>query len=601
MWWAGDDMKSIRKYLSAIDIDNLASLISGINRVSELGDSFNMSASINFLRNFTIEGIEPYLKYYLFISGIKPTIAFGNYDTIHQEVLDDRSHLHTSPPDIVIVSLVLEQLDPECINRGWVAKKITYEIPALFDLVASRTNALIAVNTFIPPFYSRLGITSSSLSSDQGEQIACLNKLIKEYVNKHSNQFFLIDWERFVRILGEDRSMDYRYWYMSKSPFKRDFLKLYSNEIAKIVKALKGCGKKCLILDCDNTLWGGVVGEDGLHGIKLDRNDYPGNIYYDFQMSVLHLVERGVLLALCSKNNADDVWDVLDNHPCSLIKRNHLSAWRINWENKVDNIASLIDELSIGSDSVVFIDDDPSECEMIKQYLPVLTVLQVPSKIYNYPNILFRDGLFDTLYLSEEDKQRSAMYQAEARRKEEKIRVTNLDDYLASLELKATISPVKNDQIARVAQLTQKTNQFNLTTRRYSEKEITIFANDQRYTIYTLSVMDKYGNSGLTGVLIAKNENGKGVIDTLLLSCRILGRKLEIAFVSYCIKKLEEQWDITQWNAEYIPTKKNEQVIDFWDRLGFTQAKNVTGRKSYFLNKGTLKKEDVSFIEIIEG
>ena len=193
------------------------------------------------------------------------------------------------------------------------------------------------------------------------------------------------------------------------------------------------------------------------------------------------------------------------------------------------------------------------------------------------------------------------MYQAEARRKEEKIRVTNLDDYLASLELKATISPVKNDQIARVAQLTQKTNQFNLTTRRYSEKEITIFANDQRYTIYTLSVMDKYGNSGLTGVLIAKNENGKGVIDTLLLSCRILGRKLEIAFVSYCIKKLEEQWDITQWNAEYIPTKKNEQVIDFWDRLGFTQAKNVTGRKSYFLNKGTLKKEDVSFIEIIEG
>jgi FkbH-like protein len=594
-------MKLIREYLSAIDVDNLASLLSGVNHVSSADASFKTSVNINFLRNFTVEGIEPYLKYYLFMSDIRPKITFGNYDTVRQDVLDESSHLHASSPDIAILSLILEQLDPECINNGWSAEKVKNEIPELFNLTASRTNALIAVNTFVPPFYSKSGIASSSALSDQGEQIAGLNKLIKDYVKKHSNQFFLIDWERLVRVLGEDKSIDYRYWYMSRSRFKKDFLKLYANEIAKIIKALKGHTKKCLVLDCDNTLWGGVVGEDGLHGIKLDRNDYPGKIYYDFQMSVLHLIERGALVTLCSKNNEDDVWDVLDNHPSGLIKRNYLSGWRINWENKVDNITSLADELNIGIDSMVFVDDDPSECEMIRRYLPEVTVLQVPGKLYNYPHLLFKEGLFDALYLSKEDRERPAMYQAEARRKREKVRFANLENYLASLELKATISPVKSHEIPRVAQLTQKTNQFNLTTRRYSEKDVTVFSNDPGCAVYTLSARDKYGDYGLTGVLIAKNENGKGIIDSLLLSCRILGRKLEVALVTYCIRKIEEEWDIAHWNAKYIPTVKNKQTADFWNKIGFTQVKNTSESKSYFLKNGALKKEDISFIEVIDG
>lgn len=592
-------MTTVKKFLSSIDINNIASLLFAVNHISTLNAPFKETVNISFLRNFTIESIEPYLKYHLYISEIKPEIIFGGYDTIRQEILDGNSHLYSSIPELIVLSLMLEQLDPECIHPGWRAEKIKSQMLELFDLVASKNKALIAVNTFIPPFYSESGITSSALMSGRDEEITGLNKLIKGYVKEHSNQFFLIDWERFVRILGEDKSIDYRYWYMSKSPFKKDFLILYAQEIAKIIKALKGCSKKCLVLDCDNTLWGGVIGEDGLHDIKLDKNDYPGKAYYGFQMSILHLIERGVLVALCSKNNEEDVWDVLGNHPYSLLKRSHLSGWRINWEHKLDNLVSLANELNIGIDSFVYVDDDPSECELVRQYLPEVTVLQVPEKLYAYPQLLFKDGLFDTLHISKEDKQRTAMYRAEVQRKQEKSRFTNLEEYFASLELVATIHPVKGHEINRVAQLTQKTNQFNLTTRRYSEKDIRNFCSDPAWIVYALSVKDKFGDYGLTGVLIAKHENEKGVIDSLLLSCRILSRRLEIALVDYCLRDLENKWNIESWAAEYIPTKKNQQVADFWVRIGFTQLKDTDGAKSFFMEKSGIKAENINFIKII--
>jgi len=591
-------MNSVKKYLSSVDISSIASLISAVDHVSALNVSFDKSASISFLRNFTIEGIEPYIKYHLYMSDIKPNIVFGNYNTVHQEVLDGNSHLYSSPADVIVLSLMLEQLDAECRAPNWSAGKTKEQILQLFDLVASKSSALIIVNTFIPPFYSNLGIASSSLLSG-GEEITELNESIRDYVKGHSGQFFLADWERFIRITGEGKGIDYRYWYMSKAPFKKDFLNLYALEIVKIVKALKGYVKKCLVLDCDNVLWGGIIGEDELNGINLDKNDYPGRAYYDFQMSVLHLVERGVSVVLCSKNNEEDVWNVLDHHPCSLIKRSHLSGWRINWDNKVDNLISLANELNLGIDSFVFIDDDPSEYELVKRYLPEITVLQVPTNLYTYPQLLFREGLFDALNISTEDKQRSVMYQAEAQRRQEKSRFENLEEYLASTELSAVIHLARDHEIGRVAQLTQKTNQFNLTTRRYSERDIRDFCSDPAWAVYSLTAKDKFGDYGLTGVLIARHEGEEGIIDTLLLSCRILGRRFEISLVEHCFRDLEDKWNIKRWKAEYIPTKKNQQVANFWNSVGSKQVEEINGTRSYFMERGGLKSENTDFIKVI--
>lgn len=558
------------------------------------------TVAVTFLRNFTIEGIEPYLKFHSLRAGIKSEIVFGGYDTFHQEILDPTSHLHASSPDIIVLSLVLDQLVPDYSSPGWSATSAVAEIESLYSLLAEKTSAIIAVNSFIPPLYTDYGITNVADNEDRYFEVARLNQKIREYVKKHPSRFILIDWERLISRLGEDESLDYRFWYMSKSPFKRSFLECYALELVRVIRALKGKTKKCLVLDCDNTLWGGIIGEDGLDGIKLDPHTYPGNLFYAFQQSVLTLFSRGVLIALCSKNNADDVWDVLDNHPHSLIKRKHLVAARVNWEDKTSNILSLAEELNLGIDSFVFVDDNPAECELIRLMIPDVTVLTVPAKLYTYPLILLRDGLFDTLTLSNEDKVRSQMYQAESLRKNEARTVHSLDDYLASLELKACIHEASVHEIGRIAQLTQKTNQFNLTTRRYSETQIASFVNSADYKVFSLTVSDKFGDSGLTGVLIARHEEGVAVIDSFLLSCRILGKELETAFFRYSLEKICELWGVTSCVAEYAPSKKNSQTAGFWPKIGFQEvsANEDVVRFSLAVDRSLFKR--ISFITILE-
>jgi FkbH-like protein len=470
----------------------------------------------------------------------------------------------------------------------------------IYKLVSKHSNALIAINTFIPPFYSEWGIAHSPDILGLNYLITELNQYIRRFVIEHGNRFFIVDWERLIRILGEDNGIDYRYWYSSKAPFKNAFLDLYAIEIMKITRALKGKAKKCVLLDCDNTLWGGIIGEDGIEGIKLDKDIYPGRAFYEFQRNLIYLFERGVILCLCSKNNEDDVWEVLDNHPQSLLKRKHFSAWRINWDDKVSNIQSLADELNIGIDSMVFVDDSPMECELVEERFPQVTVLQVPDKLYHYPHLLFKAGLFDTLKISEEDKNRTAMYQAQARRNSERNKFTDIADYLSSLELQATIHPVRKEEIPRTAQLTQKTNQFNLTTRRYSEADIAAMSKDPLKEVYTLSVKDRHGDYGLTGVLIASLKDKKCMVDSLLLSCRILGRRLEYVFVQQCFQDIQKNHPVEIWEAEYIPTVKNQQVIDFWDKVGFTAVNQGGGKKFYKKIEDIPQKIKADFIEIIE-
>lgn len=591
---------TIEKIISVGDpVADLPSLISAVDGADLSQNSYDQTAQINFLRNFSIEPIEPFLKYHLYQAGIKPQIVFGDYDNVEQEILNPDSHLYKSAPDVIVLSLMLDQFDPGNRNPGWRADETREKLFGLLDQVVSKFSALIAVNTFLPPFHRELGIARTTQMADREEQILQLNQSVRQFALNHSARFVVMDWERLLRTLGEEESIDHRFWYSYKAPFKKKFLNLYALEIAKAARALKGKSKKCLVLDCDNTLWGGIVGETGLQGIQLTPNDYPGNVFYEFQKTVLQLIERGVMVTLCSKNNEADVWDVLDNHPHCLIKRNHLSGWRINWENKAENISSLAKELNIGLDALVFVEDNPVECEWVNNFLPEVTVLQVPKKLYSYPPLLLKEGWFDTLALSKEDSKRTALYQMEAQRTNHKQQFENIDDFLASLELTAHIHPMKEQEIPRVAQLTQKTNQFNLTTRRYSQSDVEQFAASTETEVFTLSVRDKFGDSGLTGVLIARHQEGLGVIDSLLMSCRILGRQLEIAFVDECFSQLEKKWNIEKWQAEYIPSKKNQQVQDFWDRLQFKNERNVDNQKFYSIQTKKRKPAQLPFIQII--
>jgi FkbH-like protein len=575
-----------------------ADIIDAVTKIERLGQSYEHESRVAFLRNFTIEGISPFLKYRLYEAGVKPEIIFGGYGSYHQEILDRSSELHAKKPDVISLALMLEELDPEFHALNWTADRALGSLEETFGTLERETSALVAVNTFLPPLYSEMGIAAAPGWTDKAYEVARLNQFIRSFVFSRAGRFVLVDWERIMLSLGAEKSIDQRFWYMSRAPFKSEFLDGVAAELTKAIKALKGKAKKCLVLDCDNTLWGGVLGEDGPEGIKLDRNEYPGRVYYEFQRSVLAHHGRGVVLALCSKNNSEDVFAVLDGHPNSLLRRSHIAASRINWEDKATNIRALSQELNLGLDSFVFVDDSPAECELVRAMLPEVTVIQVPPRLPELPSLLLKDGLFDTLASSAVDLERTRLYQVEAQRQTERQKFQSVDEYLSSLGMVATIQELRPESVPRVAQLTQKTNQFNLTTRRYSDAQIEEFRKDPCAAVFTLSAADKFGDMGLTGVMIARKDVREGMIDTLLLSCRVLGRQLETAFVRHVLAALELKWGVERWHAEYIPTKKNQQTESFWSSQGFEKSPADGPHMRYVTTSATRSRKSIPFITI---
>ena len=563
-------------------------------------DAELLPIKINFLRNFTIEGIDPHVQFHALYGGINPTLHFGAYDNVQQEILDHQSHLHQDSPALIVLALHLENYLPDNWRNPWSAVEVMSGLTALFDSLAGTTQAIILANTFIPLLHADFGISAAAGLFSHHDELLRLNQMIRAELVDRPTRFLLCDWERYLMTLGAEKSLDVRFWYTSKAPFKQAFLDLYAQDIVKVCKALTGKTKKCLVLDCDNTLWGGVIGEDGIAGIKLSRHGYPGNVFYDFQKTVLKLHQRGTLICLSSKNNEQDVWDVLDKHPDCLLKREHLAAWRINWNDKATQLREIASDLNIGIDSLVFVDDSPMECGWVQETHPAVVVLQVPEKLYQLPQLLLAHGFFDTLSVNREDLQRAQMYQDQVQRKQGLEKFETMDQYLASLLISISVHRATPSEIPRIAQLSQKTNQFNLTTRRYSEGNIEAMCAAPDCVVLSLSVRDRFGDSGLTGVLIAKRSGQTANIDSLLLSCRVLGRTIEQAFVARSLSILKETWSIAHWQAEYIPSSKNQQVADFWSSLGF-EKKQVYGSLIQFETPHSgLKFPPTNYIDVQE-
>ncbi len=570
--------------LPEVALQRIDTLVAAIDRAEAAGIECSDSIRIHFLKNFTIEPIEPYLKFHLLREAIEPKISHGGYDSIIQEALDPGSELRVDSPEMVVLALELTLLDPDYGSYRWTANRAIERLLEMYDALRQNTSSLIVVNTMMSPFLSLEGVAATKRRAVR--EVARVNDWIWEYANSHMGRFVVADWERLLRLTGKDNAIDQRFWRTSLAPFKAAFLDLLAREVAKIGRALKGKAKKCLILDCDDTLWGGVIGEDGIENVKLVPVEWPERAFFEFQRNILALHERGVLVCICSKNNAEEVWEVMQNQPYCLLQQSHLSAWRINWDDKAANIVALSAELNLPLDSFVFVDDSPRECQRVREALPQVTVLQVPDPLYEYPSLLLQDGLFDTLNVSDEDRNRAALYREQAARARDRSIHVDLDGYLASLDQTMSFWEAGEKDRPRIAQLTQKTNQFNLTTRRYSEGQIEALMQDDNAAVLAMSVCDRYGEMGTTGVLIARRSDEDAHIDSLLLSCRILGRKLEIAFVDQCLLYLETRWGISTWHAEYFPSKKNAQVADFWEQVGFSLHEETDRMKSYGMAAG---------------
>jgi FkbH-like protein len=581
-----------------LSVDGFSAAFAEVAAMEAEAATFKDEVKVLVLRQITVEGIDTLIKCHLYPQQIRPLIEFGGYGTMVQDVLAPDGPVARSDPDLIVLALALDALDQNYGSPGWKMESTQDELASLFELLASRTRATVAVHNFIAPLWPEQGLVTDAQGRDLTAQVAELNRFVLDTVRAHAPRFVLMDWDRHLRQLGASAALDERNRYLWRAPFRRPFLDLWARQLSRVACALRARAKKVLVLDCDNTLWGGVIGEEGMDGIQLDANQYPGRAFFDFQTTVLHLAKRGILVTLCSKNNEADVFEVLDRHPWCRIKREHLVSWRVNWNDKAANIAELADELNLGLDSFVFVDDNPAECALVAEMMPQVTVLQVPKRLHELPHLLLRDGLFDTLSFTEEDKERASLYQGESQRKNSRGAFGNMDDYIRSLQTVAVIHRDSAAEIPRVAQLTQKTNQFNLTTRRYSEQDIRSLVADSNAAVYSITARDRFGTLGLVGVLILRIDGYVAKVDTFLMSCRALGRRLEDAMIEHCLADLRAAREIERWVAEYVPTSKNAQVAEFWPRLGFSEVETVDSRKVYACAADALIGDTTTFVKI---
>jgi FkbH-like protein len=417
------------------------------------------------------------------------------------------------------------------------------------------------------------------------------NKNMIEYYNnslydlsKLNKNVIVFDFEEFLSNYSLDEIVDFKYFFTSRiiinPKLTNSFNVWFFNRIAQI----EGRFKKCIILDLDNTLWGGILGEDGIGGIKI-KGDYPGNVYELFQIFLLELSKFGVMLALCSKNNEDDVKEAFITNRNLILNLDNFVDWEINWNNKAENILKLAERLNIGLDSIVFIDDNPMERELVKQEIPEITVPDFPVHLYQFPFFLRQIlNYFLSFNITSEDLNKTNQYKENRARNIEKYNYSDLDSFIKSLNIELDFSKMDEFNVERLVQLTQKTNQFNLTTKRYSKEELyTLHNNGSK--IFAIHVKDKFGDYGIVGLaIILLDVNLKiAEVDSLLLSCRVLGKGIEHAIMDFIVQDLKhESVDILK--SRYVYTNKNSQVKDFYEQFGFQIYDKIENNKEYKIN-----------------
>jgi FkbH-like protein len=545
---------------------------------------------VKVISNIITSQFNEIFEYVLRMQRINAKVTSGDYDNILQD-----SQKYSASNTIVIFWELSNLVD------GLQYKADTMDEPDIVQLIEKTKNEIDFVfqhlaktpNVIVNKFSSQI-FNYSYIKENAFDRIAnALNSHISE--NLPSN-FTVVDIERIFARLSVEKSVDLRYYYSSKALYSIEFYKEYASYISPIVYSLVGKTRKALIFDCDNTLWKGIVGEDGVDGIELSVQNKNGGVFEEVHHLALALSKNGVLLGLCSKNNPEDVEEVFLKRKDLALKNEDILIKRINWNDKVSNLREIAAELNIGADSIVFIDDSSFEVNYIRDNLPEVVTLQVTEKLYNYPSVIRENsGLFYKKANTKEDIDRVTHYKTEENRKLERIKFESLDQYLLSLGLIVTIFIDDGSHIGRAAQLTQKTNQFNFTTSRYTEAEIEHFIRSEDHKVYVFGVADKFGDYGITGMAIIRLERGQATIDTFLMSCRIIGRNIEIAFLNFVLKDLRAE-GIEIVLAKYISTNKNSQVERFYDDFGFVLKSDQNNVKDYCL---TLKDHEYRNVDYI--
>ncbi|MEO5331937.1 MAG: HAD-IIIC family phosphatase [Magnetococcus sp. YQC-5] len=539
---------------------------------------------VALLASFSIEFVQDALMALGWANGLQLTIQQAGFAQYHQEMIQPTSRLYSFKPDVVILAIEGQRVMPSVYetvsltgqtDKNQVVTEAMAQIEPLITALRQHSDALLLIHNFDPPSHPPLGILDGMIAPGQTEVIQAVNAALLDLA-RHHRSLFVVDYAKLVARAGMENWYDLRMAYLAKAPIAQNMLPRLATEYLKFLRAAAGMSRKCLVVDLDNTLWGGVLGEEGVSGIQLGP-EYPGSAFLALQRALLQLHDRGVLLAMASKNNVADVEEVFRLHPHMLLRLDHFACREIHWNPKTTSLVSIAQRLNIGLEHMVFMDDNPVECEQVKTGLPMVSVILFPSRPEEAIRALYREGLFDTLNFSSEDGKRGQLYQQRANAEALLAASGSLTEFYWSLGMRVDLSRATPATLSRTAQLTQKTNQFNLTTYRYTEEEVARRMADPDWLVMTVQVTDRFGDNGIVGVMMAKRlaRENKLDVDTFLLSCRVIGRTVETAMLA-CLCEQARDMGLNGILGRVIPSAKNAPSQMMYQNHGFTKQSDTS-------------------------
>lgn len=566
-------------FLETIQIDN------ALRQIPEVDAAGFSRVRLAILSSCTIDHLLPAIR----VGGLRRRIRFnlykGAFGQYRQELLDPESPLRVFGPDIVLLSLTARETIAGVAVGATVEEaesavtRVTDELSMLWRTARNDCGALVIQQSFLDVYESLFGSYDRLVPGAPTRLVALLNERVARAASE--NRVLLLDVSRASAREGIDAWFDVARWLQGKIEIAPQAAPTYGELVSRMIAAQRGQSRKCLVLDLDNTIWGGVIGDDGLEGIVLGEGSALGEAYLALQRYAKRLKERGIILAVCSKNELAVAEAAFGSHPEMVLRRSDIAAFMANWEDKAQNVRAIARQLNIGLDSLVFVDDNPVERARVRESLPMVAVPELPADPAHYVRCIADEGYFEAVSFTTEDRDRADQYAANAEREALRSASHGMEAFLRGLDMTVEFGPVATVDLTRVTQLINKTNQFNMTTRRYSPEEVARFAHSPDNLLLQFRLVDRFGDNGLVSVMVLRpllDDPEALEIDTWVMSCRVFGRQLEFEAMNIAVE-FARQRGVRKLRADYAPTDKNGVVSDLYGTLGFArQRKPVPGQ-----------------------
>ena len=542
-----------------------------LKRELENNKDIFIEKKIAILGGSTTNEVKLNFELFLLKEGIKPIFYESEYNKYYEDALFSQELLEFKPDIVYVYSTIknIKKFPSIIFEKKQNEELFAYEskkLEMIWESLFSKLSCVVIQNNFELPQNRIIGNSSFYLDGGNINFINKLNLFISEATKKYNN-LYINDINYLSSLIGLEKWYDNELWFNYKYAVSFEGITYIAHSVASIIKSIYGKNKKAIALDLDNTLWGGVIGDDGVNGIKIGSETAIGEAYEDFQKYIKNLKDIGIILTIDSKNDLENALEGL-SHPSMILHKDDFFTIKTNWNLKSNNILESAREINIGEDSFVFIDDNPVERELVRSQLQNVAVPEIGDKIELFKNFIDRNNYFEIISLSKEDLERAKYYQDNQNREKEQQNYSNYSDYLKSLNMIAEIDEAKEIYLERIYQLINKTNQFNLTTKRYTKSEVEEIYKDPNYILLYGKLKDKFGDNGLISIIIGKQAGDVLEILLWIMSCRVLKRDMEIAMLNELVD-LAKKRGIKKLRGAYIPSKKNSMVKDHYKNLDF--------------------------------